>query len=474
MTDRVTTSEPSRFGGNDAGRFVPPALPSAFWLVIVVIVIGFVASLGLGSAEAETFVLLLLFAWPIGMIAKSLARPIDYKWLPTLVMAGWAAKLVASAGRYWALQVLYNGVGDASGYHAAGIRNAPIWRSLQIPQMDLGTHFVEGLTGLLYVPHIPTKLGGFFLFATLAFLGQVLLYAAFRRMFPSPRVIWYCLLIFFFPNIVYWPSSIGKDSLMTLFIGITAYGAARLFVDYRPAWITVFAIGIAGAGAVRSHIALALVLSAGAAIALGRAPKMESARTRRLIALVLLTLVLAFAVQYAISDFGIDLTEGISDSLIEEELATVEQQTDTGGSAVEGSAIRTPADIPQAVLRVVFRPLPYDAHNLQALANSLVEGSVLLLLFIWRAPAIIRHTRRHWREPYLLMSIVYTAGFIFGHSAILNLAIIARQRSQLIPFVLVILVELGAMPTRTKTSEPVQESSPDTVTSPGAQFVTYS
>lgn len=462
--------------GFAAGSVQPAAeakLPALYWATISAFVVLFIGFLAAGSIEAKTFPLLIVLSIPVGYMVKRVPNALDARWMPLLITGGWVAKLLASTGRYWVLQVLYNGSGDATGYHGSGIQNAEIWRSFQIPRMDLGTHWVEGVTGLIYVPHIPTKLGGFFIFATLAFIGQVLLYAAFRRVFPSPRVIWYAILIFFFPNILYWPSSIGKESLMTLFIGITAYGAARLFVNYQALWIGVFAVGVAGAGAVRSHIALALVLSAGAAIALGRAPKLEAARTRRLLALGGLALVLAFAVQYAINDFGIDLTQGISDTLIEEELAEVEEQTDTGGSSVEGTAIRTPFDIPQAVLRVVFRPLPYDAHNAQALLNSLAEGTLLLALFIWRTPALLRNTIRRWREPYILMALVYSAGFIFGHSAILNLAIVARQRSQLIPFILVILVELGSMPVR-NAKHPVEVSPPAEEAAPPRRFVTFS
>lgn len=239
---------------------------------------------------------------------------------------------------------------------------------------------------------------------------------------------------------------------MLLFIAIASYGAVRLFSEYRPRWLPVLMFGVAGAGIIRSHMGLLIMLSLGAAIALGRRPQLKEANFRRLVSLAGMALVLAGALAFAIQDFGIDLSGGINDELVQEELdpvfSGVESQTDKGGSAVEGNAIRSIADVPQGVLRVLFSPLPYEAHNAQALVNSVLEGTFLLGLFVWRMPAIVRNFRKRWREPYMMYALVYVTGFIFGHSAVLNLGIMARQRSQAIPLVLVILVGLGGLGTK--------------------------
>lgn len=448
------TAESTLDRGPVAGAWgAPPQLTergSQLALTLLVVTIGVLFGFGLltGWQETETMILLLVLAAPVGILIVSTPHEIDARWLPTMVVAGFAAKMVASAGRYWALQVLYNGSGDATGYHNHGTLIAPIWRSLQIPEFEPGTEFLRVATGLLYVPYEPTKLGGFLLFASLAFMGQILLYAALRRAHPSPRLKGYALLIFFFPNVLYWPSSIGKESLMMLFIGVAAYGVARLITDYRVGWLMLVGVGTVGCAVIRSHIAFLIVLSLAVAVIGGKAPQVEAARSRRLLVIGLILVGLAFSVRYALSDFNVDLSAGISDELLEDELdpifGNVESQTDKGGSSVEGSAIRSPLDIPEALLRVVFRPLPYEAHNTQTLVNSFLEGTLLLGLFIYRMPAIVRNFRRRWRSPYVLFSLVYTAGFVFGHSAVLNLGIMARQRSQLIPFVLVLLVVLGA------------------------------
>lgn len=235
---------------------------------------------------------------------------------------------------------------------------------------------------------------------------------------------------------------------MMLFIGIGSYGVARLLSDYRPRWALLMAVGATGAGLIRSHMALLIILAALVAVAAGRGPKLQAAAFRRMVTLGVMLASTAAVVTFVISDFGIDVSAGVSDALVEDELdpifAGVEDQTDKGGSAVQGGAIRAIGDIPQALVRVLFSPLPHEAHNSQALVNSVVEGTFLLALFLWRGPAIIRNFRKRWRDPYVTYALAFTAGFVFGHSAVLNLGIIARQRSQVIPFVIVLLVELGA------------------------------
>lgn len=429
--------------------------PPEYWALVSLIVLIWLVGGLLGWVEARTMALLLVLTIPIALIARTFGRDGDREWIPKVVIAGYAAKIVASSARYWVLVELYGGSGDATGYHGSGVKNAPIWRSFELPPptglLDYwtGTDFVDKLTGLLYVPHVPTMLGGFYIFATLAFFGQILFYATFRRSFSKAGLKWFAFLIFFYPNIAYWPSSIGKDALMLMFIGIASYGIVRLFEDYRPRWLPVLMFGVAGAGIIRSHMALLIMLSLGAAIALGRRPKLKAANFRRLVSLAGMALVLAAAVAFVIQDFGIDLSGGINQQLVEEELdpvfENVEEQTDKGGSSVEGSAIRSVADVPAAIIRVLFSPLPYEAHNFQALLSAVFEGAFLAGLFVWRMPAIIRNFRRKWREPYMTYALVFVVGFIFGHSAVLNLGLMTRQRSQVMGLLLVVLVEMGGL-----------------------------
>ena len=99
---------------------------------------------------------------------------------------------------------------------------------------------------------------------------------------------------------------------------------------------------------------------------------------------------------------------------------------------------------------------------------SALEGTALLLLVIVKFPQMWRNKRLLRERPYLLLCFFYTGGFILGFSAVLNLGILARQRVQMLPMFLALIVALGwpevepdeegAAPRRKTTSRPIRPS----------------
>lgn len=407
--------------------------------VVAVAVLALAVLTGAGVADSGTVLLVLVLASIVLPICWRMNTDRD-PWIWWVASFGFAAKLVGSGMRYWVLVSEYGGIGDATGYHGKGSRIAEIWRTLQIPAFDgsmgEGTQFVRWLTGLLYAPHTPTMLGGFFIFGTLAFLGQLLFYAAFRRAVPDARLKPYAAFIFFLPALVFWPSSIGKESVMLLFLGLSSYGFARALAAFRPLWLLVAGVGLTGAGMVRPHIAALLTGSFAIAALVGRSRWTGRTGVRRLMVLGVGVVLVAISLSTFADRYNLQGTEDV-DPFISE----LQENTQQGGSEVEGVAIRSPAQLPAGVIRVLFRPLPHEAHNLQAMASA-VESLVLLGIIAWKLPAMIRRARR-LRTPYVLMSAAFTGGFIIAFSAVLNLGILARQRSQVFPFLLAVVVALG-------------------------------
>jgi hypothetical protein len=407
------------------------------------------------DVAAIPFISLLL----VLVIAARMPTDVDGRWLPGVVVGAFVLKIFGAIARWWVLVDLYGGVGDAAGYHGRGIAYASVWRSFHVPHVEVGsagTTFVSQVTALLYVPHIPSNmLGGFFIFATVAFCGQLLLYAAFRKAVPGARLGWYAVGILLLPSMVFWPSSIGKEALMIAFIGVTAYASARVLSDYRIRWAVVAGAGIVGAAAIRSHIAALLAAAITAAMLLGKAPRVHVAQVRRLVLLGVSVAGLIAAVSTASLRFGVDLTQPAD---VDPFISELQRRTQQGGSAVSGQAIRSLADVPAGVLRVVFRPLPNEAVSAQGWASAL-ESVALLVVAVLLLPAMIRHARRLRSYPYLLFSLVFTVGFIWGFSAIFNLGILARQRTQMLPFLVALLVGLGGR-IRAPSTEPERALEP--------------
>lgn len=451
MTDRVTreqrrTTVQRRTTQPYPGISGAPGPPSSLTAILVVMVILLIGSLVLNQASIGSVVLIVVMGIPVLMAGRWLASPTDAAWLPTAIAAGYLAKLVASGARYWVLIEVYNGVGDAGGYHTDGLAAADVWRSFSVPEFGNGTDFIAPLVGFFYVPFKPTLLGGFFIFATLAFIGQLFMLAAFRRISTPFYTKLYAAGILFLPTIAYWPSSIGKEAVIFLFMGPAVYGAVRLLSEYRLRWTIPLAIGLLGVGVVREHIAFMLAAALALTLALAKAPPVSAAVLRRLGLLGVGAGILALAVMATSQRFGFDLSAGVSLEMVSEDvdpfLEGLSERTGIGGSAVEGGVIQSVEDIPEALLRVIYRPLPWEADSAQILASGL-EGGFLLALTVLRLPAILKNLRHLRRKPFALFSLFFTGGFIFAFSAIVNLGVLARQRSQVLPFLLALLIEMG-------------------------------
>jgi len=406
---------------------------------------------GLGSAEATTALYAAVGLIVVSAIGHRMAIPADKRWLPTAIAFAYVLKLVASATRWGVLEFVYNGKGDASGYHGAGIQLSTVWRAFDVPEISIGTKFVDAATGFLYVPYVPTFLGGFFFFATLAFFGQILMYAAFRKNADPVRLRWYAAAIFFLPTIVYWPSSIGKESLMFL------YGAASLLRDYRLRWAVTFALGVAGSAIIRPHVAILLVLALAVALVVGKGQPGARLAARRVVAIAVVGAVLVASAAVVATKFNVDFSSGLDATddvgLV---LDNVEASTSKGGSGITGSAITNPLDFPAGFVKVIFRPFPQEATNPLALISSF-EGMILLGLFAWRFIPLVRNGWHMRRDPYLVFAFVFTMGFVAIFSAFNNFGLLARQRSQVMPFFMALLIGLGWSAVR-RSDEPGEDT----------------
>lgn len=415
------------------------------WILAAIAAVGFAGAAFLGFDVSE-LVILALFSVMTLILGQMLASDRDRSWLPGLLLAGFMVKMLGSGLRYGVYLYIYLGQGDAGRYHEIGTSLADVWRSLQVPSLEgsrgSGTRVLEMITGFLYTPFEPSLLGGFLIFAMVGFLGQVLFYAAFRRALPDGQLNLYAVLILFLPGLAFWPSSIGKEAVMVLLLGLAAYGAVRLFQQYHVKWIVVLAIGVLGSAAIRPHIGALVVAALVGAMLLARAPKGTASRVRRWALVAVCGVGLFLAISLSADHFGLDP----ADLELEPFLDELARRTGQGGSAVEGEAVQSIADIPQAILRVMFRPLIYEGFSPLALASG-IEGTALLSLILWKLPAMVRNAGLLRRRPYLLYSLLFVIGFVVIFSPVLNLGILARQRTQMLPMLLALVVGLGWAPT---------------------------
>jgi hypothetical protein len=425
-----------------------------------------------GIAIFEGLLIAALVMFAATFVGRAVATKEDRDWLPTMIMWAALAKVIGGFGRYWMVTVLYQ-TGDSYTYHMWGNIFAQVWRGMAVPvstSSQPGTAFTQIVTGFIYAPYAPKMLGGFIIFSTLAFIGQLLFFLAGRHWLKGYQLKMYGLAVFFAPSMLFWPSSIGKDALMVFFLGIASYGASRLLKFYQFSSLLLIAPGLYLAASIRSHVAAVLGIAIALAALLGKPPKKYQGSPKRGIMILACLAGAALALATFSSTFGVTVDGGGGTTDPEQFLSDVSDQTATGGSEVSGGAVGSPAQLPGAIIKVLFRPLIYEAGNAQALLSAL-EGTTVLAITIWNLPAMWRNKGRLREKPYLMMAFFYTGGFIIGFSAILNLGLLARQRVQVLPLFFILIAGLAWDETKKGRRKKAPPEEPEPIDAVATQVV---
>ena len=133
---------------------------------------------------------------------------------------------------------------------------------------------------------------------------------------------------------------------------------------------------------------------------------------------------------------------------------SVENRTDQGGSSFDPVRVDGPQDWPYAAYRTLTRPIITEARSFAELLPA-VEMTALLFVgvFSWRrlanAPKLILTT------PYLMFAALCLVTFGVAFASFSNLGLLVRQRTLVIPFLLLFLCipPIGTKATRTGSNE---------------------
>ncbi len=406
------------------------------------LLLGFLITTGASGVAVVFFVV--LGALLVVAIGRSIRRPVDEHWLSRWVLIGFSAKIVGTLVRYYMVTELY-GAGDSFRYYRAGTELAAQWRAGNIPPLTgrgaFGTQVTEAITGGLFAVVTPDMLGGFVLFAILAYLGQLLLYAAFRRHAQPSQLKPYAILIFLMPTYAFWPSSIGKDALVLLALGASAYFVARSLEAFQVRWLIALGTSLAALGVIRIHIAGLVVGASIAAALFSRVPSRgdPAVAVRRLLTLGAGVAAAIVVISVFPDIFGVDI---LSSQDRDGFTADVFRRTSERGTVGSGEPVTGVLDIPAALGLVLFRPFIFEATEIQHYLAA-AETTFLAALTVWKLPTVIRNLKRWRANPYVVFSTFYTIGFAVAFSIVRNLGIIARQRGQVLAFFLTFIVYLG-------------------------------
>jgi len=388
----------------------------------------------------------------VGIGRWLMRRHPDEPWLGRFLLWGVVFKLVATWFRY----STFEGGGDAIHYDQDARRLAAAWfGSGEAPVLnDLRkTNFVRWFCGIVYELFGSDMIMGFFAFGLLAFIGTYLWYRAAVIAVPFLNRRLYLGLVLFAPSIAFWPSSIGKESLMQLAFGLVALGTAHLMHHRLLRGLLVAAPGGWLMWVVRPHLLAIATVAVGIAYLLGRRTSVDGSVPKvslmRPIGAVVLALLVAFAVTAGADSLGI---EELSVAGIEQELQETNEQTSQGSGKFEsGGGSLSPVTLPLGLATVLLRPFPWEVETANQIVASL-ESAALAAFVIYRRKSLWLSLTRARTTPFLLycwvLMLLYSAAF----SSFGNFGILVRQRS-LILSALLVLVSLDAVRIRAPGSK---------------------
>jgi len=364
--------------------------------------------------------------------------------LTMLFVGGLVLHVLGSIARLQVIEQLYSGSGDSKMYYEVGrmyadhIRVFDFGFTLGEETMAgkwWGTQFICSVTSFVVFLTGESFQAGFLVFALLSYFGLVLTVRAFGAAFGADAEVKLARWVWLWPSLCFWPSSIGKDSLMVLGAGLVTYGYVGNGVSRR--WLQV-AAGVMLCGAIRPHVAAVV---AGSVLAAESLSPGSFANLRRVAGLLLAAGLAAYSVRAGLDQLG--LGDADLDGL-QEQFDFRAGQTEQGGSRI--AVASGWSAIPMALITILARPFPWEARGIAILSAAEMTLFWGIAVTHWRR---IWSYVKHWRETaFTRFGVPFTIGISLMYGlAFGNLGIIARQRSVILPFMLSLLAAIRLRPT---------------------------
>ncbi len=312
-----------------------------------------------------TLLVILLAGLPL---TRTFAMAIKAPELANLFFGALITKMAFAVIRYIFIYTVYDGLGDAAQYDRVGWQFALLVRkgklSPSIPALENtedATSRLTKITGYLYAAIGHSQYAGFFLFAAAAFVGLLLAARGVQIALPEVSTKRLYVALLFFPSLLFWPASIGKDSVMVLLLGTSVLGAGMLLAPRtRPLGIVPFGLGLASMLMIRPHVGLMSVMALAVAVGLSVIARAEShrssTRARFIRALLLIVMIVGSVVAAGSVTRLFDEKAGEATSMQGAFKETL-RLTQVGNSKFQPVEVSSPVVLPAAVVSVIVRTI---------------------------------------------------------------------------------------------------------------------
>lgn len=385
------------------------------------------------ASDWISLALVLAMVFMVGGLVITSRLPRLVKWV---VCLGLTFRVLGSIARYQVLFLFYDGVGDSRGYYGKGLLLADSFRQFDFSSLfetsirgSDGTQFVRFVSGFVLTIIGSSMFTEFVVFSLFGFVGLAAFGWAFHRAYPNTRTHRYLIWIWLFPSLWYWPSSVGKEALVVMGLGIAVMGFVGRYG--RIQWLALIG-GSALTFAVRPQVTAVLLLSIMLAQWLAFDGRWTSGKLARGALILVIGLVGA---RYSMQRVGL---EEFDIEGVQTYVETDKARETTGGTSVDPVSVGI-TGIPMAAVNVLFRPLPWEISNSMVLLSSLEIMTFWAIVFSRRRN--LMRSLRYWRsDRFLRLSLAFILLYSVGLGLmIVNIGILARQRIFLFPFVFLLI-----------------------------------
>jgi hypothetical protein len=378
------------------------------------------------------FAVLIAISRPIIVrVAGAEAKP----WLVSILTASLVLHLFCAPAQIFVVDHFYHGIADWIRYDSEGARLAPGFRHLDfsLAPGDLRGIVNDGsvgiAAGIVFVLVGTNQLAAFLVFAWLSFLGGILFFRAFCLTFPGADARRYAYLMFFLPSLLFWTADVSKEAIMTVSLGLMSYGAAKILAR-RAGGYTLLVLGTAVGILIRPNELLLFVAGFTVALMVSSSGGRQGEGSRRVLSLVVfgsLLVLSAFLTVHYLSHSGGSLS-----------LNQIQSNNVGNGGSGGIPYSKSPLSFPRDIYEVLLNPLPFDFHGFGELIAA-GENTVILVILLASLRQLRMVPRAAFARPYVMMCTVYSLGFFYTFAALGNLGLIERERTLLLPFLLVLV-----------------------------------
>ncbi|UPQ79282.1 hypothetical protein M0M57_00230 [Flavobacterium azooxidireducens] len=337
----------------------------------------------------------------------------------------WFFHMLVGTGYYFLTK---DGGGDAWGYwkRAKAMDSEDFWFNLLESQ---GTGFMNAFN---YFPSKVLDLGFFtntMFYTLLGFFGFVFFYLLAYQLIPfNSKFKGYVLfpLVFFMPNLHFWSSGIGKDTILFFCIGMFCYGLLNITKRLPLLLLALFLSYL-----VRPHITLFLVVSFGLAYVFGGK---VSAGKRIFFSLILIGV--GIAILPTVMEFA-----KIEEATVESFDEFSEKKVDLLSRGHTGSSLDISSyPFPLKVFTFLFRPLFFDINGIPAVVASFENLLLLILSYIVVFKNNFKSTFKN--APFVIKGMLFflIIGTLAFSQSLGNLGIMIRMRNMFLPGLIIFIL----------------------------------